>query len=187
MGRTLNVNTSGGFMTTGKNIRKHEFNPAIPMNKREEEIAHFLSAIFKAKARDTDPPVVCWYDELDGVGTHGDPDYEGSFYFGALFSDRGRLTHFFVRKLTNFTGPLDLWNEGILVPQGTAEFGGFIVVPESNVIRNEVSTKVRNVMVPSYHWRQLEQLGHNLDLILEEVSDEKYRWDPSVEETTEGY
>ena len=180
MGRTLEINHAGGFTTSGKNIRVHEFLPAIPTNTRQEAVAKFLTSIFKVKSVDGDPPVVCWYDELDGVGTHGDPDYEGCFYFGALFSERGKITHFFVRKLTNFSGPLDLWSEGILVPEGTAEFGGFIVVPADRVVRSEVSSKVRNVMVPTYNWSQLEQLGHNLDLIIEEVSDEKFRLSPET-------
>lgn len=175
MSEPLVISPTGRVELSGDNRRRLELRVGKARNKGELAIQKLLEGVFHMKTRGNSRTVDCLYDEVLDHGEDGVPLYSGAYYFGALYDWDSEVTTLFVRRFVDFNGPLDLWRNGVLVDTNVGSYGGFAVLPDCANIPKSVACKAGNMAVQSFDWKHIEDLGYDLDAILEELTDEKHK------------
>ena len=114
--------------------------------------------------------IVCWYDELKGMG---DPNYylcfPGGYIIGAFFKEKfGQEvpSHFFIRVLTDFHGSLEHWKNDVRFPEGVTKYSACALLPEDFEMPYRGTLDPFNHAVTTYTWEYIRECGIDIHALL---------------------
>ena len=164
---------SASLETQGTNM----FERTFPLSKAAANpstaaIRTMLVKIFKVKEFSYLPDLICWYDEIDGLGQ---PDHistiRGLYLMGVFYGDdqygREVITHFFVRRVKALHGWLSNWKDDLIFPEGTREFSICAVLPEGFKWDLQGERSPHNHSVVQFTWEQLTKRDIDPKLIID--------------------
>lgn len=171
--------SSEGLKTNGTMWHQHTMKLGRDdYDNSEQAILNCLEKIFAIKDLSRVKQLECWYDEMVGMGDPGPNWFDGTHLFGVFFTrdNKGRpvLTHFFVRKLVDFTGPLDTWKDDLVFPYATEIFSVCAVFPEGYEQPLPAVWDCRNHGVMKYSWERMKEKGVDPELIIQKMRSPQY-------------
>lgn len=147
--------------TSGVNWRQREV--CIGRNNREEILQMILECllkVFQVHGRIVPTHVTCWYDEVGFDGT--EQDLTGVWLLGGFWSvmkDSELPFQFFMRRLTNWRGPLSKWRSDIELPALAESLGVIAVLPKEFTWEVHAERDLRNQSVAQFTEERMNRWG----------------------------
>lgn len=134
------------------------------------EIPKALRQIFSVRSLENVDTITCWYDVLRDWGDKShylhlsDVLMMGVFY--RVEDGVDVVSHFFVRKLEDYWGPLDRWKADLQFPSGVRKFSVCAILPQGFVMPERGERDPHNHAVTQFTWEQLRSLGVDVPALL---------------------
>ena len=137
-----------------------------PVNMRK-----MLHLVFGIRSLADVVHITCWSDSLRDWGEKDSYQHlEGVLMIGVFYkmvNNQECISHFFVRTLEDYWGPLDKWKEDIKFPEGVRKYSVCAVLPRDYQLSDKGMRDPHNHAVTTYSWEQLTDMGIDIQAIKE--------------------
>lgn len=173
------------LQTDGENWHEHTFRYGdINLALGDIQIETMMKRFFGARSLVYTPEVFCWYDE--DVGFQGREGYKGPWQdltgiyicgvlWGVQVGEIAVPTHFFLRRLVNYTAPLCDWKHDLRFPQGTKNYSVCALLPDDFEWKGMSMYSSDNDVVRQFEIKALRRYGINFDVMREWMTYEKFK------------